>query len=69
MQVSVEELFLQVEREAEYDNGYEHGYAEGKDEVIINMLEKSVSEDVIQKYVGCSLEHIRNVKNDLMMGK
>lgn len=71
MQVSVEELFLQVEREAQYDNGYEHGYAEGKDEgrdegkdeVIINMLEKSVSEDVIQKYVGCSLEHIRKVKN------
>ena len=67
MQVSVEELFLQVEREAQYDKGYEHGYDEGKDEskdeIILNMLKESVSEDVIQKYVDCSLARIRKVKN------
>lgn len=73
MQIPVEELFFQVEREAQYDNGYEKGYTEGRDEgrdeIILNMLKKSVSEDIIQKYVGCSIERIRKVKKTHLASK
>jgi hypothetical protein len=29
------------------------------------MLAKSVSDEVIQEYTGCSLEHIQKIKNRL----
>lgn len=69
MQVSVKELFLQAEREAQYDLGFEQGHDEVRDEIIINMLNKSVSEKDIQDYVGCPLEHIRKLKNERLASK
>lgn len=63
MQVSVEELFLQVEREAQFDKGYDKGFDEAQDDVILNMLSRSVSDEVIRDYVGCSLERIQKIRN------
>ncbi len=41
MQMSVEELFIQTEREYVFDSGYTQGYKEGckevKDRIILNM--------------------------------
>lgn len=71
MQVPVEELFLQVEREEQFDKGYDSGYDKGKsegfdeanDKIIMNMLSKSVKEEVIQDFVGCSRDRIRKIKD------
>lgn len=48
MQLSVEELFLQVERECEFDKGYNQGREEVTDEVILNMLGQSFDDVIIQ---------------------
>ena len=69
MQLSVEELFLQVEREYEFDKGYDQGRQEVKDEVILNMLNQSVDDAIIQNYTGCSLEHLQNLKREHLAGK
>ena len=55
MQMSVEELFVQIEREYVFDSGYDQGIKEGvkkgkkenEDEIIMNMLENSATEDEI----------------------
>ena len=65
MQLSVEELFLQVEHEYEFDKGY----TQGKDEIILNMLDQSVDEVIIQNYTGCSLEHLQKLKKEHLAGK
>ena len=65
MQLSVEELFLQVEHEYEFDKGY----TQGKDEIILNMLDQSVDEVIIQNYTGCSLEHLQKLKREHLDGK
>ena len=66
MQLSVEELFIQVEREYEYDSGYDcgrsEGVSQGKDEVILKMLDDSVDDETIQKCTGCSLDYIHELK-------
>lgn len=65
MQLSVEELFRQVFLEDEYDKGWE----EGKEEMILNMLNKSVSIDFIQDVSGCSKKHILNIKDKHLASK
>ena len=78
MQLSVEELFIQAEREYEYDRGYDCGRSEGrseglseglsegvskgKDEVILKMLDESFDDETIQKCTGCSLDYIHELK-------
>lgn len=69
MQLSVEELFLQVEREYEFDKGYTQGREEVKDEIILNMLDQSVDDVIIQNYTGCSLEHLQKLKREHLAGK
>lgn len=77
MQVPVEELFLQVEREAQYDRGYEQGYDEGrdegrdevKDEMILGMLKKSFDLDVIEEISGSSISHILDLKRKYFPSK
>lgn len=85
MKIPVEELFLQVEREVEFQNRYEEGFdegklegklegkeegrKEGKDEVILNMLNKKFDFDTIQKAVGCSKEHIQKLSNKHIASK
>ena len=67
MKVPVEELFLQVERESVYDEGFERGFdkgkLEGKDETIVNMLAKSFDVETIREVTGCSRKHIFELKN------
>ena len=63
MQVPVEELIIQAELEAQYDQGFDEGILEGKDEVILNMLDKSVDESNICEFVNCSIEHVLELKN------
>ena len=74
MQMSVEELFIQTEREYEFDSGYNLGFKEGfkigykesvkgsVDEIIINMLESSVDDELIMKCTKCSGEHLQELK-------
>lgn len=77
MQVPVEELFLQVEREAQYDRGYEQGYDEGrdegrdevKDEMILGMLKKSFDLEVIEEISGSSISHILDLKRKYFPSK
>ena len=73
MRIPVKELFLQVEREVEFQNRYEQGFGEGKvegkDEVILNMLDKKFDLDTIQKAVGCSKEHILKLSNKHVASK
>lgn len=73
MKIPVEELFLQVEREVEFQNRYEQGFdegkEEGKDEIILNMLDKKFDFDTIQKAVGCSKEHIQKLSNKHVASK
>ena len=81
MQLSVEELFLQVERECEFDKGYTQGINEGReegkeegrkevtDEVILNMLGQSFDDVIIQTCTGCSPEHLQKLKRNYLAGK
>ena len=66
MQMSVEELFIQVKREYEFDSGYNKGMAEGKkevkDEIILNMLKESVDDETILKTTKCSRKHLNELK-------
>ncbi|MDO5814153.1 MAG: hypothetical protein Q4Q18_00840 [Methanobrevibacter sp.] len=70
MQMSVEELFIQVEREHEFDSGYNKGITEGKkegkkevkDEIILNMLKESVDDETILKTTKCSKKHLNELK-------
>lgn len=74
MQVPVEELFLQVERESRYKEAYKQGYSESytegyaqgkiaiKNEVIHNMLALSIGIETIQELVNCSKSDILKVK-------
>ena len=66
MQMSVEELFIQTEREFEFDSGYNQGIKKGKkeaeDEIILNMLENSIEDELIMKCTKCSGEHLQELK-------
>lgn len=85
MKIPVEELFLQVEREVEFQNRYEQGFdegrikgkeegkkegkKEGKNEIILNMLDKRFDFETIQKAVGCSKEHIQKISDKHIASK
>ena len=69
MQISVKELFVQAEREFEFDSGYNQGKKEGKDEVILNMLNDSVDDETILKFADCSEEHLQEIKAKYLAGK
>lgn len=73
MQVPVEELFLQVERESEYDEGYAQGRNDGKseekDEIILNMLSKSFDFETIQDLANCSRARILRVRDEFFPSK
>lgn len=74
MQMSVEELFIQTEREYEFDSGFNKGVKEGKkegkkegrdeikEEIILNMLKDSVDDESIQKFTDCSAEDLNKIK-------
>ena len=74
MQMSVEELFIQTEREYEFDSGFNKGVKEGKkegkkegrdeikEEIILNMLNDSVDDESIQKFTNCSAEDLNKIK-------
>ena len=78
MQMSVEELFVQIEREYVFDSGYDQGIKEGvekgvkkgvkkgkgerEDEIIMNMLENSADDEFILKVTNCSWEHVQELK-------
>ena len=66
MQMSVEELFVQTEREYVFDSGYTQGYKEGckevKDRIILNMLKYSFDDELIMKYTHCTKEHLQELK-------
>ena len=70
MQMSVEELFVQIEREYVFDSGYDQGIKEGvkkgkkenEDEIIMNMLENSADDEFILKVTNCSWEHLQELK-------
>jgi hypothetical protein len=67
---SVEELFVQIEREYVFDSGYDQGIKEGvekgkgerEDEIIMNMLENSADDEFILKVTNCSREHLQELK-------
>jgi len=73
MQMSVEELFVQTEREYEFDSGYNQGIKEGvkkgkieaEDEIILNMLKNSIEDELIMKYTNCSREHLQELKKSI----
>ena len=81
MQMSVEELFIQTEREYVFDLGYDQGYKEGfrigfklsvegsTDEIIMNMLENSVEDEFIMKCTNCSREHLQELKTKFLESK
>ena len=66
MKKSIEELFVQVEREYEFDLGYTKGFNEGKNEVIdevaVRMLRSSVDEETIVTLRNCSRERLQKLK-------
>ena len=59
----VYELFLQVERECEFDKDYKEGlkqgYEEIKKEIALNMLEESIDDETIQICTGFSIQQIQ----------
>lgn len=66
MKKSIEELFVQVEREYEFDLGYTKGFNEGKNEVIVEvalrMLRSSVDDETIIKLTNCSRQRLQELK-------
>ncbi len=62
MQMSVEELFIQTEREYEFDSGYKEGCKEVKDKIILNMLKYPIEDELIVKYTHCTKEHLQELK-------
>lgn len=69
MQMSVEELFVQAEREQVFDSGYDQGREESKDEIIRNMLEDSVDDEIILKFTKCSRQHLQELKTKYLASK
>ena len=85
MQMSVEELFVQTEREYVFDSGYDQGIKEGvekgvekgvkkgkgerEDEIIMNMLENSADDEFILKVTNCSREHLQELKTKYLASK
>ena len=73
MQMSVEELFVQTEREYVFDSGYDQGIKKGKgereDEIIMNMLENSADDEFILKVTNCSREHLQELKTKYLDSK
>ena len=77
MQMSVEELFVQIEREYVFDSGYDQGIKEGvekgkgerEDEIIMNMLENSADDEFILKVTNCSREHLQELKTKYLDSK
>lgn len=74
MQMSVEELFIQTERDYEYNSGFDYGMKEGMkegkkasmDKVILNMLNDSVDDETIQRFTGCTKEYLQSFKKEHM---
>jgi hypothetical protein len=78
MQMSVEEIFIQAERDYEFNSGFDSGLKEGKkegikkgiekgikdsrDEIILNMLNDSVDDESILRFTGCSREYLQAFK-------
>ncbi len=70
MQMSIEEIFIQAERDYEFNSGFDSGMKEGmkegiknsKDEIILNMLKESVDEESILRLTGCSREYLHEFK-------
>ena len=58
----VYELFLQVERECEFDKGYTQGINEGKEEtkkeIALKMLEESLDDETIRQCTGFSTRQL-----------
>ena len=78
MQMSVEELFVQTEREHEFDSGFYQGKKEGKkegrkegrketeDRVILIMLKDSVDDESILRFTGCTRKHLQEIKGKII---
>ena len=74
MKKSIEELFIQVEREYEFDSGYRKGWEEGfneakkegRDEIALNMLRSSVDDETIIKLTKCSRQHLQELKRKII---
>ena len=70
MKKSIEELFVQVEREYEFDLGYTKGFNEGKNEVIVEvalrMLRSSVDDETIIKLTNCSRQRLQELKRKMI---
>ena len=64
MQLSVEELFLQVEREDQFDRGYE----KVMDGIISRMLAKSMDDESIMEFTNCSFKHLQELKKKNLTG-
>ena len=62
MQMSVEELFVQTEREYVFDSGYDQG-------IKMNMLENSADDEFILKVTNCSREHLQELKTKYLASK
>jgi hypothetical protein len=73
MQMSVEELFVQTEREYEFDSGFSKGMIEGKKEVqeqfILNMMNDSIDDETILKWTNCSEERLQEIKRKFLADK
>ena len=70
MKKSIEELFVQVEREHEFDSGYNKGFDEGKNQVIVEvalrMLRSSVDDETIIKLTNCSRQRLQELKRKMI---
>ncbi|MBQ8017983.1 MAG: hypothetical protein IJ258_07745 [Methanobrevibacter sp.] len=80
MQMSVEDIFIQAERDYEFNSGFDYGMKEGikegikegkkdgikisKDEIILNMLNESVDDESIQRLTGCSRQYLQEFKRE-----
>ena len=62
MQMSVEELFVQTKLKYQFDSGYNQGYKEVKDKIILNMLKYSFDDELIMKYTHCTKKHLQEIK-------
>ena len=77
MQMSVEELFIQTEREYEFDSGFDQGIKEGKkegkkeekEEIILNMLKNSFDDEIIVEVTNCSRGYLQELKTRYLAGK
>ena len=66
MQMSVEELFVQTEREYEFDSGFNKGIIEGKKEGILEGKKEGITEGKKEGKKEVQEQIILNMLNDSM---